>query len=98
MLVFKFRSSIVEKNGKGSTYPLGGGLAVALGLLDAVLVRLERLVMRRVVLRLGHPESLSLLLLVTCSSTNKSGDEHRIRRRTREEDEEYQQQSRSVAA
>ena len=34
--------------------PLGGGLAVALGLLDAVLVRLVRLVVRRVVLRLGH--------------------------------------------
>jgi hypothetical protein len=37
-----------------SSYPLGGGLPVALGLLDAVLVRLERLVVRRVVLRLGH--------------------------------------------
>jgi hypothetical protein len=48
---------------------------VALGLLDAILVRLVRLVMRRVILRLGHPESLLLLLLVTCGSTKKSGDE-----------------------
>lgn len=38
---------------------------MALGLLDAVLVRLVRLVVRRVVLRLGHPESLLLLLPVT---------------------------------
>lgn len=43
-------------------HPLGGGLAVALGLLDAVLVRLVRLVVRRVVLRLGHLRSLSLSL------------------------------------
>jgi len=61
---------------------------VALGLLDAVLVRLVRLVMRRVILRLGHPESLLLLLLVNCGSTEKSGDEQsnqekELRRKTR---------------
>jgi hypothetical protein len=50
---------------KESTYPFGGGLAVALWLLDAVLVRLVRLVVRRVVLRLSHPEPLLLLLSVT---------------------------------
>jgi len=59
---------------------------VALGLLDAVLVRLVRLVMRRVILRLGHPESLLLLLLVTCGSTKKSGDEQ-----SNQEEDEGQQ-------
>ena len=54
-----------ELRGKaGGTYPLGGGLALALGLLDAVPVRLVRLVVRRVVLRLGHLRSLLLLLLL----------------------------------
>ena len=60
---------------------------MALGLLDAVLVRLVRLVMRRVILRLGHPESLLLLLLVTCGSTEESGyeqsNQEELRRKTR---------------
>jgi hypothetical protein len=74
MLVFKFRSSIFEKQGKWSTYTpwwrSGGGA----WLLDAVLLRLVRLVMRQVILQLS-PESLLLLLLVTCGSAKKSGDE-----------------------
>jgi hypothetical protein len=51
---------------------------VALGLLDAVLVRLVRLVVRRVVLRLGHPGTLLLLLLITCGFAQKFRDEQSI--------------------
>ena len=40
-------------------YPFGGGLAMALGLLDAVLVRFVRLVVRGVILRLRHCSSSS---------------------------------------
>jgi len=51
---------------------------VALGLLDAVLVRLVRLVVRRVVLRLGHLESLASFDQHKQTDGESAGGEGRI--------------------
>jgi hypothetical protein len=68
-----------EREGRSKeTHPLGGGLAVALGLLDAVLVRLVRLVVRRVVLRLGHLPRI-LQRRRTNEKNQESGEENEDR-------------------
>lgn len=73
-----------EREGRSKeTHPLGGGLAVALGLLDAVLVRLVRLVVRRVVLRLGHLRSLSLSLTPPRTGIADEGQTNQRRNRRR---------------
>ena len=51
---------------------------MALGLLDAVLVRLVRLVVRRVVLRLGHLESLASFDQHKQTDGESAGGEGRI--------------------